>query len=478
MLHVVDKFKNYDWLLISILFVLFSLGGVVFGMCEETIPLMILMVPVFIKIGLDSVTAMLTIYVATQIGFASSWMNPFNVIIAQGISGVPVLSGSVFRMLMWVFFTIFGLVFTLFYARKIKKNIKSSITYEIDKLIKFDLKKEHNPLKIGHILVICSLMAGVVWIVWGVIAKQYYIPEIATQFFILGFVSGLIAIFFKLNNMTFNKMASAFRVGAADLLPAALVVGFAKGIVILLGGDNPESASVLNTLLYYSGELIKDLPTMKKICEEVVKAVKIPVTAKTRIGWDFDSITVIETLKIFEDSGIRAMTLHPRTRNQKFKGLSDWNYIKEVKKQASIPIIGNGDIVTPYDALRMFEETNCDGIMIGREAINNPWIFKQIKEYLATGTYEKEIQLSERIEICLKHFDLACKYKGDKRAQFEMRKLYNSYFKGIPHIKRFKRLVYSTVEVSKIKEYITNIDTIVHDRNIDDMELIPIVKWT
>jgi len=142
--------------------------------------------------------------------------------------------------------------------------------------------------------------------------------------------------------------------------------------------------------------LLRDLPTLGKICKAVVDAVKIPVTAKTRIGWDWDSINILETGKIMEDSGIQTITLHPRTRNQKFKGLSDWSYIKLLKENVSVPVIGNGDILSPEDAERMYKETGCDGVMIAREAIENPWIFKQIKEHQATGTYQKDIPLSER----------------------------------------------------------------------------------
>ena len=223
--------------------------------------------------------------------------------------------------------------------------------------------------------------------------------------------------------------------------------------------------------------LLKDLDMLKRICEEVVKAVKVPVTAKTRIGWDFDSINILETKKIFEDTGIKMITLHPRTRNQKFKGLSDWSYIKLLKENTFLPVIGNGDIKTPEDAKRMFDETNCDGVMIAREAIKNPWLFKQINDFFDTGEYEKEISLNERIRLCLKHFDYSLEYKHEKRAQFEMRKLYPNYFRGISNIKRFKRLVYATTDIKEIKNYITNLESILEDESIDNRELNPVSTW-
>ena len=223
--------------------------------------------------------------------------------------------------------------------------------------------------------------------------------------------------------------------------------------------------------------LLKDLPLLEKICESVVKAVKIPVTAKTRIGWDSDSINILETGKRIEGAGIKTLTLHPRTRNQKFKGLSDWSYIKLLKENISIPVIGNGDIKSPEDGLRMFDETGCDGIMIGREGVKNPWIFKQTKDFLATGKYEAEISLKERIRICLKHFDLAVEYKEPLRAQFEMRKLYQNYFRGLNNFKRFKKLVFGTTDVVYIRKCIEDVETIINDTKIDQLEMRPAVKW-
>jgi len=261
--NLVEKIKNYEWVLISTLFIVFSLGGAIFGMAEEALPFIIILLPVFIKMGYDSMTALLTIFVATQVGFTTSWMNPFSIAIAQGISNIPVLSGAVFRIIMWFFFTTLTLIMVLIYAKKVKSNPHISVTYDTDREIekKIFLNEEKPIIKLGHILVVSSIFLGILWVVYGVVFQGYYIPEIATQFFIMGFVTGLIAVFFKLNNMTFNSIPQGFREGASQLLGAAMIVGFAKAIIILMGGDSPENPSILNTIIHYAGSFIKDLPT-------------------------------------------------------------------------------------------------------------------------------------------------------------------------------------------------------------------------
>lgn len=204
--------------------------------------------------------------------------------------------------------------------------------------------------------------------------------------------------------------------------------------------------------------LLKDLPLVARICEKVVKSVKTPVSAKTRLGWDDKSINIFQTAKIFEESGISFMTLHPRTRAQKFSGLSDWTYIKELKSRLKIPLFGNGDISTPEDAVRMFETTGCDGIMIGREAVKNPWIFLQTRELLNNGSYQEEIPFEERKRLCLKHFALSIEYLGEIKGVLEMRKLYQNYFKGLQNLKKFKQKVFATTDHSEIKKLIEDLE--------------------
>jgi len=251
-----------------------------------------------------------------------------------------------------------------------------------------------------------------------------------------------------------------------------------RPVAIQLFGKNPESMSEAAKIIEQTGPelidinfgcpaptvsghgsgaaLLKDLPLLARICESVVNAVDLPVSAKTRLGWDEASTNVFQTAKIFEESGIKMMTLHPRTKSQKFNGTSDWEYIKSIKGSVNIPVIGNGDIVCPEDGLRMFSETNCDGIMIGREAVKNPWIFRQVKELLTSGKYEN-ISFEERKKVCLKHYDLSIEYLGNIKGVLEMRKLYQNYFRGLPDIKMFKKRVFESTNPVEVRSIIEDL---------------------
>lgn len=262
LLAMITRTKRRDYLIISVMFILFSLGGAIFGMGEETLPFVMLLVPFFIRMGYDSVLAILTTFFATQIGFATSWMNPFSVAIAQGVSGVPVLSGSKFRFIMWLFFTAISLIYVLLYAKRVKKNPKSSLAYQTDKTFNIESQGfKHKNFNIGHGLVIFTVFATMAWVLWGVMIKGYYIPEMATQFFIMGIVAGVIGVIFKLDGMDITAIPESFRKGIQDLVGVALIVAMAKGIVLILGGDNPSQPSVLNTILFYMGNAISFLPS-------------------------------------------------------------------------------------------------------------------------------------------------------------------------------------------------------------------------
>lgn len=253
-------------LLLPLLFVLFSLGGAVFGMGEETIPFILLLAPLMVRLGFDAITAVLVTFVATQIGFATSWMNPFSVAIAQGIADLQPLSGSGFRIAMWAGFTLVGAGFTLWHARRIEANPQSSLSWPTDAHYRALQASEADRLDVrfGRIdaLNCLLLLAGLVWVIWGVTVHEYYIPEIAAQFFALGLAIGLLSVLGRLEGMSLNAMADAFREGAAGLLPAALVVGLAKGLVLLMGGTDPQAPSVMNTVLFTLAGVVDEVPEL------------------------------------------------------------------------------------------------------------------------------------------------------------------------------------------------------------------------
>jgi len=265
MFELIKRTKGNEKYFIPVIFVLFSLGGAIFGMAEESIAFSMVMIPIIVALGYDSITGLLVCYVSAQIGFASSWMNPFTVAIAQGVSDVPVMSGAGFRLVMWVFFTLLGIMFTYTYAKKVKNDPKSSLAYETDAYFRDDLEEKremHIHFSIGHKLVLLTIFLGISWIVYGVVRHAYYLPEIATQFFIMGLVSGIIGVVFKLGDMRVNDIATSFGDGAKDLLGAALVVGMAKGIVLVLGGTDAGTPSVLNTVLNWIASGLGSMPAV------------------------------------------------------------------------------------------------------------------------------------------------------------------------------------------------------------------------
>lgn len=250
--NLINRYAHADKLLIPILFFAFSLGGAVFGMGEEAIPFAMILVPLMISMGYDAIVGILITYVATQIGFATSWMNPFSVAIAQGIAGVQVGSGAMFRIVMWIVFTGVGILFTMLYARKIKKDPRLSVAYESDRHYREEFSLDalkDKKMEFGHVLVLLTIALGVVWTIWGVQAHAYYIPEIASVFFTMGLVAGIIGVIFNLNGMRVNDIALAFQDGAKDLVGAAMVVGMAQGIILVLGHSSATQPSVLNAML-------------------------------------------------------------------------------------------------------------------------------------------------------------------------------------------------------------------------------------
>ncbi len=191
-------------------------------------------------------------------------------------------------------------------------------------------------------------------------------------------------------------------------------------------------------------KLLKNLDLVFCIAKEVVKASKVPVTVKIRKGWDSKSVVAVEVAKLLEEAGVSAITIHGRTREEYYLGKADWDIIKKVKESVKIPVIGNGDIKTKEDAVRMFEQTNVDGLMIGRGAIGNPWIFEEIISYLQ-GKEQRKVTNSERLETIIEHINLAVKEKGENIAIKEMRK----------HLAYYVR---NEKDASKIRERINKIN--------------------
>ncbi len=190
--------------------------------------------------------------------------------------------------------------------------------------------------------------------------------------------------------------------------------------------------------------ILRDLDLMQKMTEAVVKHTNLPVTVKTRLGWDENSIVINEVAERLQDVGIKAISIHGRTRKQMYSGKADWHKIAEVKHnpRIKIPVFANGDIKTPQDAERIRDQFGLDGAMIGRAAIGNPWIFKQIKHYFATGKILEMPKVSERLSMVKKHLKLAIEWKGERLGILETRPHYSNYFKGIPDFKQFRiRLV-------------------------------------
>ncbi|MCL2919818.1 putative basic amino acid antiporter YfcC [Shewanella litorisediminis] len=266
-LRLIHHTQGREFLFIPVLFSLFSLGGAVFGMGEEAIAFAIIICPLMIRLGYDGITTVMVTYVATQVGFGASWMNPFSVAIAQGIAGIPVLSGAAVRIPMWIGFTLLGIAFTMLYARKIKAAPALSYSYATDAHFRSAQQGSddqshpgNSRFNLGDYLVLATIVATMVWVIWGVVAKHWFIPEIASQFFTMGLVAGLIAVVFNLNGLTLNGMAKAFKDGAATMLEPCLLVGSAAGILILLGKGGPTEPSVLNSILSAAGGFIGHLP--------------------------------------------------------------------------------------------------------------------------------------------------------------------------------------------------------------------------
>jgi tRNA-dihydrouridine synthase B len=205
--------------------------------------------------------------------------------------------------------------------------------------------------------------------------------------------------------------------------------------------------------------LLQDIDKMVKMTSAVVKATHLPVTVKTRLGWDDTTKNVVEVAERLQDAGIKALTIHGRTRSQMYKGSADWTLIREIKRnpRMGIPVFGNGDIDSPEKALAWLKEYEVDGIMIGRASIGYPWIFREIKHFYLTGEKLPPPTIAERVNACRTHLLKSIQWKGERTGIFEMRRHYSNYFKGLEHSKEFRMKL---VTLEKMEEICLVLDEI------------------
>ena len=200
--------------------------------------------------------------------------------------------------------------------------------------------------------------------------------------------------------------------------------------------------------------ILRDIPLMVKLTEEIVKRTKLPVTVKTRLGWDSDSIKIVEVAERLQDVGIKAISIHGRTRVQMYKGVADWGPIAEVKNnhRMHIPVFGNGDVNTPEAAIKMRDQFGLDGAMIGRASIGYPWFFREVKHFMQTGKHLDPPTMQERVEAARRHLSMSIDWKGEKLAVYETRRHYTNYFKGIHNFKPLRMSLVSAETSDEVFE--------------------------
>ncbi|OQD44295.1 tRNA dihydrouridine synthase DusB [Croceivirga radicis] len=198
--------------------------------------------------------------------------------------------------------------------------------------------------------------------------------------------------------------------------------------------------------------ILRDIPLMVKLTEAMVKRTNLPITVKTRLGWDSDSIKIVEVAERLQDVGIKAISIHGRTRVQMYKGNANWEPIAAVKNnpRMHIPVFGNGDVDTPEAAVKMRDDFGLDGAMIGRASIGNPWFFNQVKHYFKTGEHLPPPNMAQRVEAARRHLQMSIDWKGEKLGVFETRRHYTNYFKGIPHFKEYRMKMVTSDEAADV----------------------------
>lgn len=206
--------------------------------------------------------------------------------------------------------------------------------------------------------------------------------------------------------------------------------------------------------------ILQDIPKMVKMTEAIVKQTNLPVTVKTRLGWDDDSKHIVEVAERLQDVGIEAISIHGRTRKQMYKGQADWTLIGEVKnnQRMHIPVFGNGDIDSPEKAVEYKNLYGVDGVMIGRASIGYPWIFNEIKHYIKTGEHLPKPTISDRVEAARRHLEMSIKWKGEALGVIEMKRHYTNYFKGIAHFKDYRMKLVTSFQLEEVLATLNEIE--------------------
>tara|TARA_B100001540_G_C15745322_1_gene614220 strand:+ start:107 stop:1099 length:993 start_codon:yes stop_codon:yes gene_type:complete len=206
--------------------------------------------------------------------------------------------------------------------------------------------------------------------------------------------------------------------------------------------------------------ILQDIPKMVTMTKEIVKTTNLPVTVKTRLGWDEKSKHIVEVAERLQDVGIKAISIHGRTRKQMYKGNADWELIGDVKNNPNmyIPVFGNGDVDTPEKAQELKNKYGVDGIMIGRAAIGYPWIFNEIKTFMQTGKHLDKPKIKERISACKQHLKHSIEWKGEKLGVIEMKRHYSNYFKGIPHFKNYRNKLVTSYNINEINSILEEVN--------------------
>jgi len=197
---------------------------------------------------------------------------------------------------------------------------------------------------------------------------------------------------------------------------------------------------------------------MREVTKAVISSVSTPVTVKTRLGWNDQSIQILEVARVLEDLGIKALTVHARTRCQMYKGEARWEWLRRIKQESgiSIPLIGNGDASSPERIQDMFDETGVDAVMVGRAAIGNPWVFRDARCYLDTGQLPEPPTWEERISLITRHLEMKCEWLGERKGLLEMRRMYAGYFRGLPRGARLRQRLMNKLTKDEVIEALWN----------------------